>query len=441
MNKTAFKIFFMFSLTAAALSIFLLGVNFLSFGFIGSDTGDRRPKTLVSDISAAYEDKGPEAAAALVPEDCWCLLLDGGGEAVWEANLPSDVPLKYSLADVARLTRWFLKDYPVYVNTLGEGLMILGTPKNSVGKYDVIYSMDWFSSLPQRAALIFLANLLLALALALIFGAGLYRRLRALMLGLEDLKAEREVSLPERGLFREIFRSLNAASGLIRRKNAALAKRDSARINWVSGISHDLRTPLAVIVGAAEELGEEPGLGPDGVKKAALIAAQGLKIGRLVEDMNLISSLEYDMQPSRKAPVKLCPLLRRTAAELVNSGGAAGHEISLDLRDGGAEVMGDEALLGRAFFNLINNSLVHNPAGSRVEILQYRVEDMAVVEINDDGVGAPREVLDRLDELPRSAHGLGLPMARRIVEAHGGTFSARSGGGLKVRITLPEKGL
>ena len=435
MNKTALKIFFLFSLTAAPLATFLLVVNFMSVGFIGSDRSGSSPKALANLIGDQLEDGDYGGAAALVPEDCWCLLIDGGGDALWSVNLPADVPTHYSLGDVARLTRWYLNDYPVYVRTIDEKLVIYGTPKNSVGKYDIIYSMKWFERLPQRILTVLLLNLALALTLALIFGAGLYDKLRALMDGLENLKAQREVNLPERGLFGEIFGGLNSAAGLISRKNAALAARDTARSNWVSAISHDIRTPLSLIMGVSEELAADPALSPENKKKAGLITGQALKIRKLIEDLNLISSLEYDMQPSRLAPVKLCPLLRRTAAELVN--GCPDFAPELDLRNEGAAVMGDESLLERAVFNLLNNSLVHNPAGCAIRVTEYVSGRSAVVEIADGGSGVPPEALENLDKMPRSGHGMGLPMAWRIVRAHGGTFEARNDGGLKIRITLP----
>ncbi len=437
MNKTALKIFFIFSLTAALMATFLLIVNFMSLGFIGSDDGGGSSKALANRIGERLENGDPEGAAALVPEDCWCLFIDGGGDALWSVNLPADVPTHYSLGDVARLTRWYLNDYPVYVRTIGEKLVIFGTPKNSVGKYDIIYSMNWFRHLPQRIAAVLLFNLALALALALIFGAGLYKRLRALMDGMENLKAQRDVRLPERGLFREIFGGLNSAAALISRKNAALAARDTARSNWVSAISHDIRTPLSVIVGASEELSADPALSPENQKKAGLITGQGLKIRKLVEDLNLISSLEYDMQPSQMAPVRICPLIRRTAAELVNSGAAEGFKLSLDLRFEEAEVMGDQDLLERAVFNLLNNCLVHNPGGCDIWISEGRQGGEAVVTIADNGRGAPTEALERLNEIPRSDHGLGLPMALKIVRAHGGEMEVRNDNGLKIKITLP----
>ena len=257
----------------------------------------------------------------------------------------------------------------------------------------------------------FLLNLCFAAILAFIFGIRLYKRLRTLTDGIDDLHREIPVKLTERGIFKEISANINRTSNSIERKNAALAARDSARSNWISGISHDIRTPLSVIVGYSEELSESEALTAGERRKAEAIMAQGIKIKKLIEDLNLISSLEYDMQPSKRSNVKLCPLLRLVVSDILNSGTADKCDIELDLRDEKTVVAADEALLERAVFNLINNSVVHNKDGCKIRITQYEKNGKACIDIQDNGKGVRSEVLENLSRIPKSTHGLGLPMA------------------------------
>lgn len=296
--------------------------------------------------------------------------------------------------------------------------------------------MNWFDTLPQRLLTILLINLCFAALLACVFGFHLYRRLRVLTGGIADLRDETPVRLEEYGIFKEVSESINRASASIERKNAALAARDSARSNWISGISHDIRTPLSVIVGFSDELSKSERLGEAERKKAAVITAQGLKIKKLIEDLSLISSLEYDMQPSRKTAVKICPLIRRVVTDILNGGTADKCEIELDLRNEKSIIPADESLIERAVFNLINNSVTHNENGCKITVTQYEEKGRVIVEIADNGKGAPREVIDNIAEIPKSAHGLGLPMAYRIIKAHGGDFAIENENGLKVRIRL-----
>ncbi len=444
MNKTAFKIFIGFTFTAAMAAMILLVINFMGFAYIGSDTRIRingmSPKKALVKIGESLTETpaGFELTEDILPPDCWCILIDEGGSVVWSQNKPVEIPLTYSINDIAGMTRWYLKDYPVYVRTEDYGLIVLGIPKNSVGKYDMAYSMEWFSSLPQKILGIIVLNLCLAALLALVFGTNLYRRMRALTEGIDDLRREKRVCLKEKGLFNELAKNINYTSETIQRKNAALASRDSARSNWISGISHDIRTPLSVIMGYSEALAGCGDLSEENKSKAEAIASQSGKIKKLIEDLNLISSLEYDMQPSKKTNVKICPLVRRIVTDLINSGLSADFETELNLQDEKAAVSADENLLERAVFNILNNSISHNEKGCKIKISEYSEKGTVFLIISDNGKGVPQWVIDDMTEIPKSAHGMGLPMAYRIVHVHGGRLTAENNKGFTVKIELPK---
>ncbi|MCH5210011.1 MAG: HAMP domain-containing histidine kinase [Oscillospiraceae bacterium] len=445
MNKTSLKIFICFTLTAAVIATILLVINVTGIAYIvGSDASvnlyDNSPRKTLNMVgeNLTRTDNGFTLTEDIVPDEFWCILIDENGDVIWSENMPDDIPQKYSINDVARMTHWFLNDYPVYVRTEDYGLIVLGIPKNSVAKYEMAYSMKWFDTLPQRILTILIINICFAAVFAFIFGIRLYRRLRTLMNGINDLQSEKPVRLNEKGIFKEVSASINRTSDTIERKNAALAARDSARSNWISGISHDIRTPLSVIIGYSEELSKAENLTDTEQKKAENITAQGIKIKKLIEDLNLISSLEYDMQPSKKSTVKICPLLRRVVSDILNSSIADKCEIELDLQDEKSTVSADESLIERAIFNLINNSVTHNENGCKIWISQYERDGTVYVDIQDNGKGAPEGVLGNISQIPKSPHGLGLPMAYRIIRVHGGKFTVKNDGGLKIRIELPK---
>ena len=444
MNKTSLKIFICFTLTAAVIATILLVINAVGIAYIvGSDASvnlyDNSPRKTLNMVgeNLTQTDNGFVLTEGIVPDEFWCILIDENGDVIWSENMPEDIPQKYSINDVAKMTHWYLNDYPVYVRTEDYGLIVLGIPKNAVGKYEMSYSMKWFDTLPQRILTILLINICFAAILAFIFGIRLYRRLRILMDGVNNLQREKRVRLPERGIFKEISSSINRTSDAIERKNAALAARDSARLNWISGISHDIRTPLSVIVGHSEELADT--LNGEEQKKAKTITAQGIKIKKLIEDLNLISSLEYDMQPSKRSEVKICPLIRRVVSDILNSGIADKCEIELNLQNEKSVILADESLIERAIFNLINNSVMHNENGCKIQISQYEREGTVYVDIQDNGIGVQPDILENISQIPKSAHGLGLPMAYRIIHVHGGRFTAENDRGLKIGIELPTK--
>lgn len=445
MKKTAFKIFISFTLTASVISTILLISNFLGFVFIGNDVSYNRNKTsspeqILKWISENLQEtkKGFKLEEKdILPADYWCILIDENGEVIWSENKPVEIPTQYSINDIAKMTKWYLKDYPVYVRTEEYGLLVLGEPKDSVGKYEIIYSMKWFETLPERIVMVLVLNLCLAFVLALLVGITVYKRLYALMNGISDLRQEKLVNLEERGIFKELARNINSTSETIARKNKALEIRDNARLNWIAGISHDIRTPLALVMGNAEALENDTKISDESRKKAENIMAQSIKIKKLIEDLNLISSLEYDMQPAKKKPVRLCPFVRKVISDIINSGMADNCEIELDLQAEKVVVLIDEFLMERAVFNIVNNSITHNENGCKISISIGISEGFAFVTIEDDGNGVSDEVLEKITEIPKSAHGLGLPMAYRIVKVHGGMMTVENENGVRITMRLP----
>lgn len=440
MNKTAVKIFACFTVISAVVATILLVINFLGFAIIGSDVYETSPKRALEQISEALRETADGFALSdeqALPSGCWSILINADGDIVWEQDMPDDIPLHYSINDIAKMTRWFLNDYPVYVRTEETGLLVLGLPKNAVGKYDMNYSMEWFHTLPQRLLGILTLNLFLAAILAFIIGFSFYRRIRALTDGIGNLRQEKRVKLREKGIFKELAGNINATSAAVERKNAALSVRDQARLNWISGISHDIRTPLAVIMGNSQMLENSEQLSEEDRRSAAIITGQAMKIKKLVADLNLISSLEYDMQPAKRKPVRLCPLIRETVSDIINSGLPELYEIELNLQDEKMTVLADESLLGRAVFNLINNSITHNQDGCKIRIRAYEDGETAQLLIADNGCGVPESVIENISKMPKTAHGLGLPMAYRIIAVHGGSMTVRNNSGCAVEIELP----
>jgi len=443
MNKTAFRFFICCALVAAVTAFLLLCFNGLYFGSLMSDYNSS-PKAEALKIlnnvanTLVQENDGTKLPdSSLVPEGYWCILISDSGDIAWAENKPEDIPLHYSLNDVARFTKWFLNDYPVYVQTEDCGLLVLGFPKDSVGKYDLAYSMDWFDALPGRLILLILVNLLLSLGLAAIIGIGLYRQLLQICQGVDALSVEQPVHLPEAGMTAQVAKAINQCNAALERKNAALAIREEARQNWVNGISHDICTPLAVIMGKAEAIQANSELPDDCRENAAIIMAQSQKVKQLVADLNLISPLENDMQSSRRQPVKVCPLIRSVVTDLLNGTTADLYDINLDLRDERSVISADKALMHRALFNLISNAIHHNPQGCGIEIVQFEKAGTVFIRVNDNGSGIPQEILKNIGVMPKTAHGLGLPMVYRIVKAHGGKFLARNDRGFKTEIRLP----
>ena len=129
MNKTAFRLFLCCTLIAALTALLLLCFNFFCFCILGSDYSFSLEKDTVHSLAGIEEALShPGSQVPALPEGQWCILIAESGDVIWQENMPADIPSHYSINDVARFTRWFISDYPVYVRTTEQGLLVLGLP-------------------------------------------------------------------------------------------------------------------------------------------------------------------------------------------------------------------------------------------------------------------------------------------------------------------------
>lgn len=377
----------------------------------------------------------------------WAMLLNEKGSVIWSWNLPKEIPSKFTAPEIASFSKWYLKDYPVNVWEHGDGLLVAGGKKNSLWKYEIDFPQIVMENAPNFLLLVLVINIFLILLLSVLFGFRFYRSLRPLANGIEQLARQERVKLPEKGITAELSQKLNQTSSILETQNTYLSKRDSARTNWISGVSHDIRTPLSMIMGYAESLESDASLDMDQKQQATIIKMQSIKIKKLIEDLNLTSKLEYNMQPFRIHPYSPAALLREIVTSYYNNGLSDQYSIHLDI-DKQLEIirpMGDTDLLSRAFHNIIGNSINHNINGCSISITAKCSGTIFFITFSDNGQGIPANVISvlqaDLEPAENQPHIMGLRIVKQIVKAHQGTFEI--GIGLnkecEIRLTFPYK--
>ena len=242
----------------------------------------------------------------------------------------------------------------------------------------------------------------------------------------------------------ELADTVNRTSEQLRRRNEIIARRDDARTSWIAGVSHDVRTPLALILGWAEQLEQDTALPTAARQKACGIRTQSEKLRALIEDLNLTSKLQYGAQPLRCRPTQAGPLLRRLAAEFCDSPLAARCTVALGIAPDADKAIldADAALLARAVENLLHNAACHNPGPVQVQLSAVRTGKTLRITIADDGAGYPPAVLHALqtgEAGENTPHILGLHVVEQIIRAHGGTaaFARNAPRGAKAVLVLP----
>lgn len=448
-----------FMATTILISIVLLIFNFFLLGTLIFKEINQHPapEDVLKQVSQSLEpldgsyQLDEESAKFLHVQQAWAMLIAETGHVLWEYQVPNEIPREYSLVDVAKLSRYYLMEYPVYIWEHEDSLLVVGYPKNSYAKYQFNLLTDWVRTLPLRLLFLLLLNVVLALVLSIVIGMRLIKGIRPLVEGIHDLAKEKTVQLDTKGIFRDVAKSINDVSVMLQQKTAALKARDEARSNWIAGISHDIRTPLSMVLGYASEMEENEDLPEEERQRAGIIRRQGEKLRSLVHDLNLVSMLEYEMQPLQLKHIRLAVLARQVATEFLNNGLDERYKIELKLMDEGIQIKGDESLLLRAITNLVQNSVQHNPQGCHI-MLQTCLADNGLSYhfiVRDDGRGIPQEELQEITELPYSSkrkkpvqegHGLGLPMVARIMQAHNGGLILESNGdqqGLTATMVFP----
>lgn len=428
---------YLVSFTVFFLILLLLNgaLFFVTFQkIIRQDYGDTSPQVMLQKTAAAAtpEHLSPSAAQELSQNHIWAIYLNPDGQSYWSLDLPKEVPDRYTLPEVALFSKGYIQDYPVFIRNTDDGLLVLGYPKNSYTKLTSnYYSIQMLQKLP------FFVLGLLGLDLFCLFFAYFVSKHRIIqntapvVSAVETLADGKPVSLHINGELSQIAESINKASSI-------LSRQKEARANWIHGVSHDIRTPLSMIMGYAERITETPSVDTDIREQAEIIRKQSIKIKELIQDLNLVTQLEYEMQPLHKESVHLAKLLRSYMADLLNSGISNAYSFSIEISPSAEKLMFpcDTRLLLRAVNNLVQNSMRHNPYGCDICLFLKASEKEVILSVSDDGVGFSREKLLELEKKPHYMesmderldlrHGLGLFIVRQIATAHHGTLQIKN---------------
>lgn len=377
-------------------------------------------------------------------------LLDDDGSVIWEYDMPQEFPRHYTASQIASFSRWYLEEYPVKVWEHPNGLLVLGQEKNTIWKNQLMMGYNLASHLVSFAGVVLLGNAILILFLCCIMGLRFFYSLKPIASGIEKLAKGESILLKEKGVVAQLAQKLNQTSKILERQNKLIAARDTARTNWIAGVSHDIRTPLSMVMGYAEQLEYADNLNEEQKAQILTIKNQSIKIKKLIDDLNLTSKLQYQMQPLRKEVYHPAKLLREIVVSYYNNGLNDNYVINLGIsREVESMTLeGDVALLTRAYENLIGNSIRHNEQGCQIDIYMREKDKQLEIRFCDDGCGIPETVVRSLSEdeqgneeesMKGKSHVMGMHVVKQIITSHQGSMmiQSREGQGAVVQVLLP----
>ena len=447
-------------LTLSIILFVILNVAFFAIVFV-RNTSTFSPWDMADNAAAALQltDDGysisDDVMVELKEENAWAILINNDTrQVVWQTdNLPNNVPMQYTLSDIAELTRGYVDGYPTFTGKAENGLMVLGYPKDRFWKHTrASWDYNFIANLPKNTIIILVINTVLIFLIYVAANSKLLRSIRPITSGIQDLSSGSPVCIKENGVLFELAEKINKTSEILQKQAEQLRKKETARANWIAGVSHDVRTPLSMIMGYAGQLENSKNLSEVERKKAAVIVKQSNRMKDLINDLNLASKLEYDMQPLTMKQENAISIIRQVIVDFMNMNIDDKFPIEWKTADilSACYINADKDLLKRAISNLIQNSINHNENGCVIYASVDDDNNACKICIEDSGIGASDEQIDRLNNTPHymicdtntteQRHGLGLLIVKQIIKGHQGEILIDHSeyGGFKVILIIPK---
>lgn len=279
---------------------------------------------------------------------------------------------------------------------------------------------------------------LVVLAAALIFTLWIHKRVKEPLLllksGIQDFAdGRRDTKLSYTGPkeFEDIFDSFNRMATQLQQSEQMQEHLLAEKQRMLADISHDLKTPITVIQGYAKAVSD--GLTDEETQQQYLktITQKAENLTEMINTFYDYSKLEHPEFNLVKEKLDLAEFLREYLAEKYDEIELGGFAIEAEIPEEVVEYSFDKVQMKRVFDNVLSNSLRHNPPGTVIYVTLQQTEKSIRIELGDNGVGIPEEIRGRLfdpftvgDESrnTKQGSGLGLAVAHKIVELHGGAL-------------------
>jgi PAS domain S-box-containing protein len=252
-----------------------------------------------------------------------------------------------------------------------------------------------------------------------------------------------------------VFRDITErrqAERLAHRQKEALEEGDRRKDEFLAMLAHELRNPLAALRNAIEVLRLVKADSEEGAQARAIIQRQVQQMARMVDDLIDVARISSGRMTLRRAPVEVREVVEAATETTASLFAERRHALDIRLPEGPLFVNGDSVRLAQVLTNLLNNAAKYTDSGGRVELEVSGTDSTAILSVRDDGPGIGPDLLPHVFDLFRQGQrsrgsegglGIGLNLARRIVDLHGGTIEAVSlgvGRGSTFVVTLPLSG-
>ncbi|MFS0766001.1 sensor histidine kinase [Peribacillus phoenicis] len=385
-----------------------------------------------------------EGLEKLRNNNAWIQFLNDKGEQVAAYYTPQKLQTVYSPVEIVQMYKYKEIDAEttVFVGEAHDFSYFVGVKDRGIGRYVMSYNYVHILKYINIILLLFLTvDIIIALVIGLLFGKRLTTPLNILIEGIQQLRERRfkKMSIPK-GVYEDVFHNMNELSIKLDQYEKERDQLDQMREEWISNVSHDMKTPLASIHGYTELMKDNATeLTPQELYEfTSIINRQSVYMKDLLDDLNLTMRLRNQRLPLQFEDVDIVGFIREMTIELLNDSQFGDKQVEFEANVDKATHKVDKKLLKRAIFNFIYNALVHNDENVIVKI---QIDDIGPqselhtkITIADNGRGIPDKDLEQVFERyyrgtnTASTHGTGLGMAiaRDIILAHKGKLDLTS---------------
>ncbi|MBS4462737.1 HAMP domain-containing histidine kinase [Aerococcaceae bacterium zg-B36] len=369
----------------------------------------------------------PKAKHLIKDHKLWLMIIDkNNGKEKFNIDKPKDINNQFDFADVVRFSRFYLKDYPIFTQIKDEDndIYIIAFPKDSIIRYNNNYfELNRIQIFPIIIVSIILANILFCLFIYLYSITFLNRNINPIINAI--LKLPHGVNTQVKSV-----QELNKLTLAINSANQKLRENEVFKENWISGIAHDIKTPLSVIVSntslAIEKTDNETLLN---YLKPTLVESHYIQ--NLLNDLNIFARLTNENLILQREIVYIVPFFKEVIIQIINQ--EIWHDFNFEFTADESlynkKMYVEKSLISRIIHNLIYNSILHNPSGCDIQIiLKHLPNNKFSITICDNGIGTSPDRLNNINKIEEfnfdisgvRRSGMGLKISKQIVDLHSG---------------------
>jgi signal transduction histidine kinase len=385
----------------------------------------------------------------LQQNNLWIQIVDTNGDEIRSFNKPQGTSAHYSPSDILDVYQNGTGDFSVFLGSVQsrgkEWTYMIGFPLQ-ISKVTMYVNKERYATAKPIVLGMFGVMLALLIISSLIYSFMVAKRMERIRKSIREIAARTYLPAPNRGSFGDVYEELNTLNSEIKSSDEARARDEKLREEWIANITHDLKTPLSPIRGYVELImSPGPKTEPDEIRKYGGIILKNTDYAEeLINDLKLTYQLKNEMLPLHASRGNIVRFTKELVIDLLNNPEYESRNIAFYSTNENTELLFDPVLLKRALNNLLTNALVHNGKGTTISVT-VRTEDKVQIAIQDNGRGMTKEELGNLfARYYRGDHtgakpegsGLGMAIAKQIIELHGGIIAAESEPGAGTRITI-----